>query len=136
MSARLRFALAIVVLGLLMTGPFILTALIVWFETQGEAREQLLAVLAPHFGVGAMLTAVGFAAGVGVLRVLFRQYVQGLLRMAENLRLMLGANRGFRIQLEGPPEVQMLAGAGNELASQRDALLGDVEAQIAREGLC
>ena len=132
MSARLRFALAIVVLGLLMTGPFILTALIVWFETQGEAREQLLAVLVPHFGVGAMLTAVGFAAGVGVLRVLFRQYVQGLLRMAENLRLMLGANRGFRIQLEGPPEVQMLAGAGNELASQRDALLGDVEAQIAR----
>ena len=132
MSARLRFALAIVVLGLLMTGPFILTTLIVWFETQGEAREQLLAVLVPHFGVGAMLTAVGFAAGVGVLRVLFRQYVQGLLRMAENLRLMLGANRGFRIQLEGPPEVQMLAGAGNELASQRDALLGDVEAQIAR----
>ena len=132
MSARLRFALAIVVLGLLMTGPFILTALIVWFETQGEAREQLIAVLVPHLGVGTMLTAVGFAAGVGVLRVLFRQYVQGLLRMAENLRLMLGANRGFRIQLEGPPEVQMLAGAGNELASQRDALLGDVEAQIAR----
>ena len=41
MSARLRFALAIVVLGLLMTGPFILTALIVWFETQGEAQVQL-----------------------------------------------------------------------------------------------
>ena len=132
MSARLRFGLAIVVLGLLMTGPFIFTALIVWFETQAEGREQLLAVLVPHLGVGAMLTAVGFAAGVGVLRVLFRQYVQGLLRMAENLRLMLGANRGFRIQLEGPPEVQMLAGAGNELASQRDALVGDVEAQIAR----
>ncbi len=132
MSARLRFSLAIVVLGLLMTGPFILTALIVWFETQAEGREQLLDVLVPHLGVGAMLTTIGFAAGVGVLRVLFRQYVQGLLRMAENLRLMLGANRGFRIQLEGPPEVQLLAGAGNELASQRDALLGDVEAQIAR----
>ena len=40
MSARLRFALAIVVLGLLMTGPFILTALIVWFETQGDVPFQ------------------------------------------------------------------------------------------------
>ncbi|HQZ01993.1 MAG TPA: exonuclease domain-containing protein [Thauera sp.] len=132
MSARLRFTLAIVVLGLLMTGPFILTALIVWFETQSEGRQQLLDVLVPHLGVGTMLTAMGFAAGVGVLRTLFRQYVQGLLRMAENLRLMLGANRGFRVQPEGPPEVQMLANAANELATQRDELLGDVEAQIAR----
>ncbi len=132
MSARTRFALAVVVLGLLMTGPFILTALIVWFETQGEGRQQLIDVLAPHLGVGTMLTVMGFAAGVGVLRILFRQYVQGLLRMAENLRLMLGANRGFRVQPEGPPEVRMLASAANELASQRDEILSDVEAQIAR----
>ncbi len=132
MSARLRFALAVVVLGLLMTGPFILTALIVWFETEGDGRQQLVDVLAPHLGVGMMLTLLGFAAGVGVLRTLFRQYVQGLLRMAENLRLMLGANRGFRVQSDGPPEVQMLAVAANELASQRDEIFGDVEAQIAR----
>ena len=132
MSAKLRFALAVVVLGLLMTGPFILTALIVWFETEGENRQQLVDVLTPHLGVGTMLTVLGFAAGVGVLRTLFRQYVQGLLRMAENLRLMLGANRGFRVQPDGPPEVQMLAVAANELASQRDEIFGDVEAQIAR----
>jgi DNA polymerase-3 subunit epsilon len=36
-------------------------------------------------------------AGVQLLRVLFQQYVQGLLRMAETLRLMLGANRNFRV---------------------------------------
>ncbi|MCV2217952.1 3'-5' exonuclease [Thauera sp. Sel9] len=132
MSARTRFALAVVVLGLLMTGPFVLTALIVWLETHDEGRQQLTEVLLPHLGVGTMLTIVGFAAGVGVLRILFRQYVQGLLRMAENLRLMLGANRGFRVQPEGPPEVRMLASAANELASQRDEILADVEAQIAR----
>ncbi len=132
MSARTRFALAVVVLGLLMTGPFVLTALIVWLETHDEGRQQLTEVLLPHLGIGTMLTIVGFAAGVGVLRILFRQYVQGLLRMAENLRLMLGANRGFRVQPEGPPEVRMLASAANELASQRDEILADVEAQIAR----
>jgi DNA polymerase-3 subunit epsilon len=79
-----------------------------------------------------MLTALGFGAGVGVVRALFRQYVQGLLRMSENLRLMLGANRGFRVQAEGPPEVQALALAMNQLASQRDELMCDVEAQIGR----
>jgi DNA polymerase-3 subunit epsilon len=132
MSARARFILAVIVLFLLMTGPFLLTALIVWAETEGESRELLINVLTPHLGLGTMLTALGFGAGVGVVRALFRQYVQGLLRMSENLRLMLGANRGFRVQAEGPPEVQALALAMNQLASQRDELMCDVEAQIGR----
>jgi DNA polymerase-3 subunit epsilon len=132
MRARTRFAIAVIVLFLLMTGPFLLTALIVWVETKGEARDLLLQVLAPHLTLGTLLTAMGFAAGVGVVRVLFRQYVQGLLRMSEHLRLMLGANRGFRVQPEGPPEVRQLALTTNELASQRDALMQDVEAQIGR----
>ncbi|MDX9885170.1 exonuclease domain-containing protein [Thauera sp.] len=132
MSARARFILAVIVLFLLMTGPFLLTALIVWAETEGENREILVSVLAPHLGLGTMLTALGFAAGIGVVRALFRQYVQGLLRMSENLRLMLGANRGFRVQAEGPPEVQSLALAMNQLASQRDELMCDVAAQIGR----
>lgn len=46
--------------------------------------------------------------------------------MAEQLRLMHAANRNFRIAIEGPPEVQALAAAANQLASQRDALLTDV----------
>ena len=132
MSARARFILAVIVLFLLMTGPFLLTALIVWAETEGESRQILVSTLAPHLGLGTMLTALGFAAGIGVVRTLFRQYVQGLLRMSENLRLMLGANRGFRVQPEGPPEVQSLALAMNELASQRDELMCDVAAQIGR----
>ncbi len=64
------------------------------------------------------------------MRDLFKQYVHGLLRMAENLRLMLGANRNFRVALDGPPEVRELARAANDLAQQRDELLNDVEAQI------
>ena len=81
MSARARFILAVIVLFLLMTGPFLLTALIVWAETEGESRQILLDTLAPHLGLGTMLTALGFAAGIGVVRTLFRQYVQGLLRI-------------------------------------------------------
>ena len=103
MPARARFILAVIVLFLLMTGPFLLTALIVWVETEGEGRTLLVNVLAPHVGLGTLLTALGFAAGVGVVRTLFRQYVQGLLRMSENLRLMLGhGGQEGRFEIAGP----------------------------------
>ncbi len=72
MQARTRFILAVIVLFLLMTGPFLLTALIIWVETQDEGRQQLIQVIAPHLTLGTMLTALGFAAGVGVVRALFR----------------------------------------------------------------
>jgi len=79
-----------------------------------------------------MMTLFGFAIGVMVLHKLFKQYVEGLLRMAETLRMMLSANRNFRVTLEGPPEVQQLARAANDLAQQRDVLMDDVDAQISR----
>jgi DNA polymerase-3 subunit epsilon len=132
MNARARFIVAVIVLGLLMTGPFLLTAMLVWVETPEEGRALLLEVILPHLPLGALMTIMGFAAGVAVVRNLFRQYVQGLLRMAENLHLMLGANRDFRVKEDGPPEVRSLARNANALAAQRDGLLTDVEAQIAR----
>ncbi|MDT3672186.1 MAG: exonuclease domain-containing protein [Aromatoleum sp.] len=132
MVARTRFVLAVIVLGLLMTGPFVVTALLVWLEAKGPTRALLIEAVAPHLPLGALMTLLGFAVGVAIVRNLFRQYVQGLLRMAENLSLMLVANREFRVQESGPPEVRALARHANALAEQRDALLQDVEAQIAR----
>ena len=131
MTARMRFLLAVVVLGLLMTGPFLATAAILMAELQGTERELAAQILLPRLPIGAMMTIIGFVLGLQVLRMLFKQYVQGLLQMAEHLRLMLGANRNFRVALEGPPEVRELARAANDLAQQRDELLTDVETQIA-----
>ncbi|MCK0508525.1 3'-5' exonuclease [Aromatoleum anaerobium] len=132
MTARTRFLLAVIVLALLMTGPFVVTALLVWLETREGSRELLIDVIAPHLPLGTLMTLMGFVVGIAVLRNLFRRYVQGLLRMGENLNLMLGANREFRVKEDGPPEVRALARYVNALAEQRDALLQDVEAQIAR----
>jgi DNA polymerase-3 subunit epsilon len=132
MNARVRFLLAVAALGLLMTGPFVLTAAILLADARDADRTALIELLLPRLPVGALMTTFGFIIGVLVLRTLFRQYVQGLLAMAENLRLMLAANRQFRVAPQGPPEVQALARATNDLAQQRDALLTDVEAQIAR----
>ncbi len=132
MNARTRFAIAILVLGLLMTGPFLLTAAMIWFSAGPDEQSLLDQLIGPRLPLGTLMTVMGFVVGVAVVRNLFRQYVQGLLRMAENQHLMLGANRDFRIEEKGPPEVKALARTANALAQQRDELLRDVEAQIAR----
>jgi len=132
MKAKHRFILAVLVLGLLMTGPFVVTSLLVWLDMKEAERNMLTELLLSRLPVGTMMTLFGFVIGVLVLHKLFKQYVEGLLRMAETLRLMLGANRNFRVTIEGPPEVQQLAQAANDLAQQRDALMDDVDSQIAR----
>ncbi len=131
MKAKHRFIIAVLVLGLLMTGPFVVTSLLVWLDMKDAERQMLTELLLSRLPVGTMMTLFGFVIGVLVLHKLFKQYVEGLLRMAETLRLMLGANRNFRVSIEGPPEVQQLAQAANDLAQQRDALMDDVDAQIA-----
>ncbi|HRI93739.1 MAG TPA: DNA polymerase III subunit epsilon, partial [Accumulibacter sp.] len=131
MNARIRFAISVIILGLLMTGPFVITALLIWAGAKEPERAMLVQLIVPHLSLGAMMTTFGFVLGLLVIRYLFRQYVQGLLKMAESLRLMLTANRNFRVVGEGPPEVRQLAAATNDLAQQRDGLLDDVETQIA-----
>ena len=130
MNAKTRFVLAAVALGLLMTGPFLLTVGILWADIGAEERAGFLVAMDRWLPIGGLITIVTLFLGVQLLRALFQQYVHGLLRMAETLRLMLGANRNFRVAIEGPPEVRELAHAANDLAQQRDELLDDVEAQI------
>jgi DNA polymerase-3 subunit epsilon len=130
MNARTRFALAVVLLGLLTTGPFLLTVGILWADLGAEERAGFLVALDRWLPIGGLITIMALFLGLQLLRALFQQYVHGLLRMAETLRLMLGANRNFRVDPEGPPEVRELARAANDLAQQRDALLTDVEEQI------
>jgi DNA polymerase-3 subunit epsilon len=130
MKAKFRFAIAACVLGLLMTGPFALTALVLFADARDAERSAFAQFLLPRLPLGAMMTVFGFVVGLILLRSLFQQYVHGLLRMAETMRLMLGANRNFRVAPEGPPEVRELSRAVNDLAQQRDELLNDVETQI------
>lgn len=133
MNAKVRLLLAATVLLLLITGPFLLTVGIMFAELKGEAeRAVFFEALDRWLPIGGLLTLVALFLGMQLLRGLFRQYVQGLMAMAETLRLMLGANRNFRVTPSGPPEVQELGRAANDLAQQRDALLDDVDARIAQ----
>ncbi len=130
MSAKTRYFLAAVVLLLLMTGPFMLTAGIVYGDLKEAERAVFLAAMDRWLPIGGMMTLVACFIGLQLLRGLFKQYVRGLMALGEMLRLMLGANRNFRVTPEGPPEVQELGRAANDLAEQRDALLDDVETRI------
>ena len=99
------------------------TFLLVWLDMSASEHAELIHLLLSYLPTGIVMTALGFAVGVVVLNTLFKQYVDGLMSMSEKLRLMLGANRNFRVTPEGPPEVQHLARAANDLAQQRDVLL-------------
>jgi DNA polymerase III subunit epsilon len=132
MKAQVRFLIAISILALLMTGPFLVTAGWVWHEADEEKRGLLLSLVGPHLLVGGTLTAAAFFIGVLVVRNLYRRYVRGLLQMAEHQQLMLEANRDFRMPEAGPPEVRGVARATNALADQRDSLLRDIEGQVTR----
>lgn len=130
MNAKIRFVLAVGILLLLMTGPFLLTATVVYSDLNEAQQTVFRQAMDRWLPVGGLFTIVGLFLGLQLLRGLFKQYVRGLMAMAETLRVMLAANRNFRVTLEGPPEIQELGKAANELAQQRDALLNDVELRI------
>ncbi|MEN9901908.1 MAG: hypothetical protein RL651_572 [Pseudomonadota bacterium] len=132
LTAKWRFVLAVAVLGLLMTGPFLLTSVLIWLGASPGMREVLVQHLLPQVPLGGMLTASGFLVGLILIRRLFNRYVTGMAAMVEELRLMLGSNRSFRITEEGPPELRELVRAINDLATQRDAYIDDVESQVAK----
>ena len=52
MNAKHRFVLAVVVLGLLMTGPFVITAILIWASAQPAEQELLVQLIAPHLSLG------------------------------------------------------------------------------------
>ncbi len=132
LKAKWRFVLAVLVLGALMTGPFLLTSVLIWVGASPGMREVLVQHLLPQVPVGGVLTATGFVLGLALIRRLFNRYVTGMAAMVEELRLMLGSNRSFRITEEGPPELRELVRAINDLATQRDAYIDDVEAQVSK----
>lgn len=132
LKAKWRFVVAVLVLGMLMTGPFLLTSLLLWLGAKPAMRGVLVEHLLPQIPLGGVLTAAGFVLGLILVRRLFNRYVTGMAAMVEELRLMLGSNRSFRITEAGPPELRELVRAINDLATQRDAYIDDVEAQVTK----
>ena len=64
MKAKHRFILAVVVLGLLMTGPFVVTSLLVWLDMKDAERAMLTELLFSRLPVGTMMTLTAVMAGL------------------------------------------------------------------------
>jgi DNA polymerase-3 subunit epsilon len=62
MNARIRFLLAVAVLGLLMTGPFVLTAILLFADAREVERAALIELLAPRLPLGAFMTTSWYCA--------------------------------------------------------------------------
>jgi DNA polymerase III subunit epsilon len=104
-------------------------AVVTWAALSPQSRDELgdaLAGQAATFVVGGVVAAAGLAVlllrGPGAYPVRTR-------RMTADVRLLLGANAGHRIEPSGPPELAELAVAVNALAERRQ----DVEREVERE---
>ncbi len=61
----------------------------------------------------------------------YQVYVNGSLKIAEGVRIILSANPGHRLELAGPVELRQAAHAINALADHSEMLIRDREARIA-----
>ena len=59
MKAKHRFIVAVIVLGLLMTGPFVVTSLLVWLDLKDTERDMLTQLLLSRLPVGTIMTLFG-----------------------------------------------------------------------------
>ena len=79
----------------------------------------------PFFGAMILIVIIGT-----LVRWLFIDYIIPILRMAEQVRLITGANPEYRLSIDGAPEVVELAEVINESAGAYQHLSEEVATQI------
>lgn len=129
-SIKTRYWGAAFILGALMAGPFLASAIYAWVVSTEAHRAIFSQYFQRVFPIGLMLTAVAVVAGFYALNRLFQAYVSGMAEIAERLTVMLTSNRALRLQESGPPELRQVIQAMNRLADQRDHRIDEVEAKI------
>ncbi|MDP3228776.1 MAG: exonuclease domain-containing protein [Acidovorax sp.] len=127
-----RLLLAVGVAGLAMAAWLLLVGAVVWSTLQPAEREAVGEVLAPRLALVALGWLAGLAVVGGALQVLYRRYVGAPARLLEETRVVLAATTPQQLKPRGTAEMQALATAVNELATQRDGLRADIDAQVAQ----
>lgn len=127
---KLKFLLALAAVCLLLVATVIIIFAALWIDLPAGDQSVLARLLSPRAGlVVLVLSAACCVAGL-VLKWNFQAHVAAPLKMADELRLMLSANRSLRLAAKGGSALSELSAAINALADQRDALEHDVLAQI------
>ena len=126
-----RLLWAIGLSGAVMALWLVLVAAMVWATLSAPERAAVGSVLGER-------VALVFGAWLGglvligwVLRTLHARYVGAPDRLLDQVRVLLAAREPQQLQVRGTREIQALASAVNELATQRDRLRTDMAAQVA-----
>lgn len=124
--------------ALTLGGTFLLLALalagwgaLLWAQLEAAEREALFGILARRPGYPFVLAVLLLLALHAVLRRFFVAYPRAARRLAEETRLIRGANPAHRLAAEGAGELAELAAQVNALAEQYQAAVREVEARVA-----
>ena len=132
-SGRLKLALILGGLYLLLAVLFGALAAVLWSDMQEHERLALVAIVMPRLELSILIILLAwFFLGL-IVSAIYRAYVMAPLTLREQALVMVSANPGLRLQELGAPEIRTLAQVVNSLAEQREALQRDVESRV-REG--
>jgi len=127
-----RLVLALAAVGLALAAWLVLSMALIWSTLAPAERATLGALLGPRMALLLMSWVVALVGVAAMLRWLFQRYAQAPARLLEDTRVLLSANGIQQLSPHGSAEMRALAGAINELASQRDRLREDVAQQISQ----
>jgi DNA polymerase-3 subunit epsilon len=130
-SGRLKLALTLGGLYLLLALLFSALGVVLWADMKEAERQAFLAILQPRIELSILIILMTwFVLGL-IVHAIYRAYVLAPLALREQALVMVNANPGLRLQELGAPEIRTLAQVVNALAEQRESLQRDVEDRIA-----
>ena len=130
MRPQVKLALTVGLLCLTVLAAIVGVAGALWAALDTNERATAGALLAPRLPLVFLLLAIASGAVAFIVAPFVRAYLAGPAKLAEQARIVLNANRAYRVAETETAELDALARVLNELADQRDALHVDVERQI------
>lgn len=130
MAGRVKLALALGGLYLLLAVLFSALGVVLWADMQEAERTAIRAVLEHRYGLVVFVTLISWAILGFLVQALYRAYVHVPVSLREQALVMVNSNPALRLPEAGAPEIRGLAQAVNALADQREALQRDVEERI------
>ena len=126
-----RLVWAISLSGAVMALWLVLVSALVWATLSLPERAAVGDVLGERVALVLGAWLGGLVLIGWVLRTLHARYVGAPDRLLDQVRVVLAARTPQPLELRGTREIQALASAVNELATQRDRLRADMAAQVS-----
>ena len=108
------------------------TVALLWSTLEPAQQGAIAADPSPQIALLGLSWMVAALALVGVLRLLHQRYVSASARLVEETRVLLTTQEPRPLTPSGGAEIRLLAGAINELATQRDQLREHMAVQVAQ----